>query len=165
MLVTFYFLLRSNSVTTPSKLSKLFSAGLIDKKRKTTNKQTNWLYTFRLLNFIFHHHLITYNSTTLTLILKFLPFLQHLTYDFQIGNAMRFFRNASKTQYSGRKKVILRGRAQKMCVHHPRKKWRRSPIKINLLISDAPEIKWVSCLCFHSEHTGATLKCHSMYVV
>ena len=43
----------------------------------------------------------------------FLPFLQHLTYDFKIGSAMRFFKNASKTQYNGRKKVILRGRAQK----------------------------------------------------
>ena len=47
----------------------------------------------------------------------FLPFLQHLTYDFKIGSAMRFFKNASKTQYNGRKKVILRGRAQKICVH------------------------------------------------
>ena len=54
--------------------------------------------------------------------LKFLPFLQHLTDDFQIGNSMRFFKNASKTQYSGRKKVILKGRAQKMCVHSPLKK-------------------------------------------
>ena len=43
----------------------------------------------------------------------FLPFLQHLTCDFKIGSAMRFFKNASKTQYNGRKKVILRGRAQK----------------------------------------------------
>ena len=54
--------------------------------------------------------------------LKFLPFLQHLTDDFQIGNSMRFFKNASKTQYSGRKKVILKGRAQKVCVHSPLKK-------------------------------------------
>ena len=37
----------------------------------------------------------------------FLPFLQHLTYDFKIGSAMRFFKNASKTQYNGRKKVHL----------------------------------------------------------
>ena len=29
------------------------------------------------------------------------------------------------------KKAILRGRAQNMCVHHPWKKWRRSPKKIN----------------------------------
>ena len=43
----------------------------------------------------------------------FLPFLLHLTYDFKIGSAMRFFKNASKTQYNGREKVILRGRAQK----------------------------------------------------
>ena len=38
-----------------------------------------------------------------------------------------------------------------------RRKWRRSPKKMNLLISDAPEIKRVSYLCFHSEHTDATL--------
>ena len=43
----------------------------------------------------------------------FLPFLQHLTYDFKTGSAIRFFKNASKTQYNGRKKVILRGGAQK----------------------------------------------------
>ena len=38
----------------------------------------------------------------------FLPFLQHLTYDFKIGSAMRFFKNASKTQYNGRKKSHLK---------------------------------------------------------
>ena len=37
----------------------------------------------------------------------FLPFLQHLTYDFKIGSAMRFFKNASKTQYNGREKSHL----------------------------------------------------------
>ena len=47
----------------------------------------------------------------------FLPFLQHPTYDFKTGSTMRFFKNASKTQYNGRKKVILRGHAQKICVH------------------------------------------------
>ena len=36
----------------------------------------------------------------------FLPFFQHLTYDFKIASAMRFFKNASKTQYNGRKKVF-----------------------------------------------------------
>ena len=30
--------------------------------------------------------------------LEFLFFLQHLTDDFQIGSAMRFFKNAFKTQ-------------------------------------------------------------------
>ena len=54
--------------------------------------------------------------------LKFLPFLQHLKDDFQIGSAMRFFNKASKTQYSGRKKVILKGRAQNVCVHSPLEK-------------------------------------------
>ena len=74
----------------------------------------------------------------------FLPFLQHLTYDFKIGSAMRFFKNASKRQYNG-------------ASIHPRKKWRRSPKTINLLIFDAPEIKRVSYLCFKNEHTDATL--------
>ena len=37
----------------------------------------------------------------------FLPFFQHLTYDFKIASAMRFFKNASKTQYNGRKKSHL----------------------------------------------------------
>ena len=72
------------------------SVGLIVEWEKKTNKQTSYWYTFRLLNFIFHQILITYNSVTLTLILKFLPFLRHLTCDFQIGSAMRFFKNASK---------------------------------------------------------------------
>ena len=36
---------------------------------------------------------------------------------------MRFFKNASKTQYSGRKKVILRRRAKKKCESiHPSQK-------------------------------------------
>ena len=60
---------------------------------------------------------------------------------------------------------LERARPKNCASIHPRKKWRRSPKKINLLISDAPEIKRVSCLCFPSEHTDATLKCHSMCVV
>ena len=66
--------------------------------KKKKRKKKSWCYSFRLWNFIFHQLLITYNSVTLNLILKFLSFLQHLTYDFQIGSAMRFFKNASKTQ-------------------------------------------------------------------
>ena len=46
----------------------------------------------------FSSTLITYNSITLNLISKYQSFLQHLPYDFQIGSAMRFFKNASKTQ-------------------------------------------------------------------
>ena len=89
--------------------------------------------------------------------LKFLPFLQHLTDDFQIGNSMRFFKNASKTQYSGRKKVILRRRAKKnVSPFTLAKKWRRSPKKINWSISNAPEFKRVSHLCFNSKHADAT---------
>ena len=71
---------------------------------------------------------------------------------------MRFFKNASKTQYNGRKKVILRRRAQKnVSPFTPAKKWRRSPKKINLSISNAPEINYVSHLCFNSKHADATL--------
>ena len=72
--------------------------------------------------------------------LKFLPFLRHLTYDFQIGSAMRFFKNASKTQYSGRKKVILRGRAKQMCAHSPLKKVAEESKKDKLIDFDTPEI-------------------------
>ena len=72
----------------------------------------------------------------------FLPFLQHLTYDFKIGSAMRFFKNASKAPYNGRKKSHLeRARPKKFSSIHPRKKWRRSPKTINLLIFNPPEIK------------------------
>ena len=56
---------------------KFVSAGLINKKQ--TNKQAD---AFRLLNFIFHQLLITYNSITLNFILIFPSFLQHLTCDF-----------------------------------------------------------------------------------
>ena len=53
----------------------------------------------------------------------FLPFLQHLTYDFKIGSAMRFFKNASKTQYNGRKKSHLeRARPKKYESIHPSQK-------------------------------------------
>ena len=72
--------------------------------------------------------------------LKFLPFLQHLTYDFEIGRGMRFFKNASKTQYSGREKVILRGRAQQICVHSPLKKVAEESKKDELIDFDTPEI-------------------------
>ena len=123
MLVIFYFLLRSNSVTTSSNLSKLFSADLINKKKtkQNKNKQTNKLMIY--LSFVKLYFSSTFNYVQFNHInLKFLPFLQHLTDDFQIGNSMRFFKNASKTQYSGRKKVILKGRAQKVCVHSPLKK-------------------------------------------
>ena len=121
-MVIFYFLLRSNSVTTSSNLSKLFSADLINKKKnKNKNKQTNKLMIY--LSFVKLYFSSTFNYVQFSHInLKFLPFLQHLTDDFQIGNSMRFFKNASKTQYSGRKKVILEGRAQKMCVHSSLKK-------------------------------------------
>ena len=74
----------------------MFSASLTDKKKG--KKKASWWYTFRLLNFIFHQLWITYNSIKLILMLKFLLFLQHVMHDFQIGSAMRFFKNASKTQ-------------------------------------------------------------------
>ena len=118
---TLFSFLRINSVTTSSNLSKLFSAGLINKKNEKKNKQTNKLMIY--LSFVKLYFSSTFNYIQFNHInLKFLPFLQHLTFDFQIGSAMRFFKNASKTQYNGWKKAILRGRAQKMCVHSPLKK-------------------------------------------
>ena len=117
----FIFFLRSNSVTTSSNVSKSFSAGLINKKSEKKNKQINKLMIY--LSFVKLYFSSPFNYVQFNHInLKFLPFLQHLTDDFQIGSAMRFFKNASKTQYSGRKKVILKGRALKMCVHSPLKK-------------------------------------------
>ena len=66
--------------------------------------------------------------------------------------------NAVKRSKNWKPCTISRGRAQKMCVHSLLKKVaEESKKKINLLISDAPEMKWVSCLCFHSDHTDATL--------
>ena len=121
------------------------SVGLLNEKRKQTNNQASYWYTFRLLTFIFHQILITYNSITLTFILKFLPFLQHLTCDFQIGSPMRFFMNASKLW---KRSHFERTRPKKCASIDRRKKWRKRLKKVNLLISDAPEIKWVSYLCF-----------------
>ena len=69
---------------------------------------------------------------------------------------MRFFKNASKTQYNGQKKVILRGRALKCESIHPSQKVAEEFEK-KLSISNAPEIKWVSHLCFNSKHANATL--------
>ena len=95
----------------------MFSASLTDKKKGKKSKLMIYL-SFVKLYFSSTFNYIQFSHINL----KFLPFLQHLTDDFQIGNAMRFFKNASKTQYSGRKKVILKGRAQKVCVHSPLKK-------------------------------------------
>ena len=53
---------------------------------------------------------------------------------------MRFFKNASKTQYNGQKKVILRGRALKCESIHPSQKVAEEFEK-KLSISNAPEIK------------------------
>ena len=93
--------------------------------------------------------------------IKVSGFLQHLTHNFQwIGSSMRFFKNASKTKYKGRKKGMChleRARPKNVRPFIQEKSGGRVQKKINLLISDAPEIKWVSYLCFHSEHTDASL--------
>ena len=76
---------------------------------------------------------------------------------------MRFFKNASKTKYKkikGRKKSHVpswEGAPKKRVSIHREKSGGGVQKKIKLLISDAPEIKWVSYLCFHSEHTDASL--------
>ena len=49
------------------------------------------------------------------------------------------------------------GAPPKMCVHSFSKKVADESKKDKLLISEKPEIKRVSYLCFHSEHTDATL--------
>ena len=62
------------------------------------------------LNFIFHQLLITYSS------IKNFYFAFSSPSDFQVGGAMRFFKNASKKVIQGRGKnacAILGGRAQK----------------------------------------------------
>ena len=62
------------------------------------------------LNFIFHQLLITYNS------IKNFYFAFSSPSDFQVGGAMRFFKNASKKVIQGRGKkacAILGGLAQK----------------------------------------------------
>ena len=70
---------------------------------------------------------------------------------------MRFFKNASKTLSMIRKKSSWEGAPKKCASIHTSKKWQRSPKHINLSISNAPEIKWISHLCFNSEHADATL--------
>ena len=118
VLVTLYYFsekqLRYNIIST---LPIFVVVVLINQKNKQTNKLIIYL-SFVKLYFSSTFNYVQFNHINL----KFLPFLQHLTDDFQIGNSMRFFKNASKTQYSGRKKVILKGRAQKVCVHSPLKK-------------------------------------------
>ena len=62
------------------------------------------------LNFIFHPLLITYSS------IKNFYFAFSSPSDFQVGGAMRFFKNASKNVIQGRGKkacAIVGGRAQK----------------------------------------------------
>ena len=66
---------------------------------------------------------------------------------------MRFFKNASKTQYKSRKKAMChleRARPKKVRPFIQEKSGGGVQKKINLLISDAPEIKRVSYLCLHS---------------
>ena len=65
------------------------------------------------LNFIFHQLLITYNA------IKNFYFAFSSPSDFQVGGAMRFFKNASKKVIQGRGKkasAILGGRAQKVAL-------------------------------------------------
>ena len=139
------------------------SVGLIvEWERKQTNKQASYWYTFRLLNFIFHQILITYNSITLTLILKFLPFLQHLTCDFQIGHA--FLQERIQVV---KKKPSWEGAPKKMCVHKPEKKMAEESEKGKLIDFRRTwnKMSLVICVLLASEHNDATLKCHSMCVV
>ena len=56
---TLFSFLRINSVTTSSNLSKLFSAGLINKKNEKKNKQTNKLMIY--LSFVKLYFSSTFN--------------------------------------------------------------------------------------------------------
>ena len=47
--------------------------------------------SFVKLNFLSTYNYVQFNHINLDI--KVLPFLQHLAYDFQIGSAMRFFKN------------------------------------------------------------------------
>ena len=91
--------------------------------------------------------------------IKASAFLQHLTYDFwRIGSSMRFFKNASKKKVEKKAMCHLeRARPKSVRPFTQEKSGGGVQKKIGLLISDAPEIKWVSYLCFYSEHTDATL--------
>ena len=54
---------------------------------------------------------------------------------------------------------LERARPKKMCDDSFSKKAAEESKKGNLLIFEAPEIKRVSYLCFHGEHTDATVIC------
>ena len=54
---------------------------------------------------------------------------------------------------------LERARPKKMCDDSFSKKAAEESKKGNLLIFEAPKIKRVSYLCFHSEHTDATVIC------
>ena len=132
--------------------------------RKKTNKQTSKLLiylSFVKLYFSSNFNYVQFNHINLDIKVPALPSAPHV----RLPNRPCV---SSRTHPSCKKEAILRGRAQKKCASiNPRKKWRKSPKKVNLLISDAPEIKWVLVICvlLASEHTDATLKCHSMCVV
>ena len=72
-----------------------------------------------VLNFIFHQLLITYNS------IKNFYFAFSSPSNFQVGGAMRFFKNASKKVIQGRGKKRVRsweGAPKKMRYHSLKKK-------------------------------------------
>ena len=78
---TLFSFLRINSVTTSSNLSKLFSAGLINKKNEKKNKQTNKLMiylSFVKLYFSSTFNYVQFNYINLNINVSALPSAPHV---------------------------------------------------------------------------------------
>ena len=108
------------------------------------------------LNFIFHQLLITYNS------IKHFYFAFSSPSDFQVGGAMRFFKNASKKVIQGRGKkacAILGGRAQKDALPLTQEKngGRVQKSKNNEDRRIRPEIEKLVICVFAVEHADVTM--------
>ena len=96
-------------------------------------------------NFIFHQLLITYSS------IKNFYFAFSSPSDFQVGGAMRFFKNASKKVIQGRGKKRVRswdGAPKKMRYHSLKKKMEVESKNRKIMRIDVLDLKWkISYLC------------------
>ena len=123
---TLFSFLRINSVTTSSNLSKLFSAGLINKK-KWKEKQTNKLMiylSFVKLYFSSTFNYVQFNHIKLDVRVPVLPSAPHVRLPNRQCHAFlqERLQNAVKRSKNWKPCAISRGRAQKMCVHSLLKK-------------------------------------------
>ena len=124
---TLFSFLRINSVTTSSNLSKLFSAGLINKKNEKKNKQTNKLMiylSFVKLYFSSTFNYVQFNHIKLDVKVPVLPSAPHVRLPNRQCHAFlqERLQNAVKRSKNWKPCAISRGRAQKMCVHSLLKK-------------------------------------------